>query len=179
MSPKSQQCTCHNILVIPSSQKISHTTWARYISILYGLVGLMYPQILHCPLLHWLWGNHIRLVAGKTLQWRHNGRDDVSNHQARDCLLNRLFRHISGTDQRKHQSSASLAFVRGIHRVPVNSSHKGPVTRKMFPYGNRQYAVECRYNAVHYNTILYISLPWLEQIINHILNLQKTHHNSA
>ena len=39
----------------------------------------------------------------------------------------------SDADQRKHQSSASLAFVRGIHRRPVNSPHKGPVTRKMFP----------------------------------------------
>ena len=40
----------------------------------------------------------------------------------------------SGVDQRKHQSSASLAFVRGIHRGPVNSPHKWPVTRKMFPF---------------------------------------------
>ena len=38
----------------------------------------------------------------------------------------------SGADQRKYQSSASLAFVRGIHRWPVNSLHKGPVTRKCF-----------------------------------------------
>ena len=38
----------------------------------------------------------------------------------------------SGADQRKHQSSASLAFVRGIHRRPVNSLHKWPVTRKCF-----------------------------------------------
>ena len=36
----------------------------------------------------------------------------------------------SGADQRKHQSSASLAFVRGIHRWTVNSPHKWPVTRK-------------------------------------------------
>ena len=35
---------------------------------------------------------------------------------------------------KKHQSSASLAFVRGIHRWPVNSPHKRPVTRKMFPF---------------------------------------------
>ena len=35
-----------------------------------------------------------------------------------------------GADQRKHQSSASLAFVRRIHRWPVNSPHKGPITRK-------------------------------------------------
>ena len=40
----------------------------------------------------------------------------------------------SGADQRKHQSSASLAFVRGIHRWPVNSPHKWPVARKMFPF---------------------------------------------
>ena len=41
---------------------------------------------------------------------------------------------IQGADQRKHQSSASLAFVRGIHRWPVNSSHKGPVAVSMFPF---------------------------------------------
>ena len=40
----------------------------------------------------------------------------------------------SDADQGKHQSSASLAFVWGIHRGPVNSPHKGPVTRKMFPF---------------------------------------------
>ena len=40
----------------------------------------------------------------------------------------------SGGNQRKHQSSASLDFVRGIHRGPVNSPQKGPVTRKMFPF---------------------------------------------
>ena len=40
----------------------------------------------------------------------------------------------SDADQSKHQSSASLAFVRGIYRRPVNSPHKWPVTRKMFPF---------------------------------------------
>ena len=40
----------------------------------------------------------------------------------------------SGADQRKGQSFAPLAFVRGIHRWPVNSPHKGPVTRKFFPF---------------------------------------------
>ena len=51
------------------------------------------------------------------LQWRHN-----------ECLLTAY----SGDDQRKQQSSASLAIVRGIHRGPVNFPRKGPVTRKMF-----------------------------------------------
>ena len=40
----------------------------------------------------------------------------------------------SDADQSKHQSSASPAFVWGIHRRPVNSPHKWPVTRKMFPF---------------------------------------------
>ena len=63
------------------------------------------------------------------LQWRNNERHDVSNHQPRDCSS-----VYSGADQRNYQSSASLAFVWGIHRWPVNSPHKGPVTRKMFPF---------------------------------------------
>ena len=40
----------------------------------------------------------------------------------------------SDAGQRKHQSSVSLAFVWGIHLGPVNSPHKWPVTRKMFPF---------------------------------------------
>ena len=40
----------------------------------------------------------------------------------------------SDADQRKHQSSTSLAFVRGIGRWQVNSPHKGPVTRKLLPF---------------------------------------------
>ena len=66
----------------------------------------------------------IQCLAFCPLQWRHNGRDGVSNHQSQPF--------IQGADQRKHQSSASLAFVWGIHRWPVNSPHKGPV--KMFPF---------------------------------------------
>ena len=60
------------------------------------------------------------------LRWRHNGRDGVSNHQPHDCLFNSLFRRES------LKSSAPLPFVHGIHRWPVNSPHKGPVTRKCF-----------------------------------------------
>ena len=61
-----------------------------------------------------------------TFEWRHNGRDGVSNHRRLVVCLT----VYSGADHRKHQSSASLAFVRGIHRWPTNSPHKGPVTRK-------------------------------------------------
>ena len=50
-------------------------------------------------------------------QWRDNERDGVQNHQRLDCLLNRLFRQRS----KKHQSSASPAFVMEIHRWPLTS----------------------------------------------------------
>ena len=50
----------------------------------------------------------------------------------------------SGADHRKHQSSASLAFVQGIHRWPVNSLHKGPVMRKMFPFDD--IIMSCEYH---------------------------------
>ena len=48
----------------------------------------------------------------------------------------------SSTDQRKHQISASLTFVKGIHRWPMGSPHKGPVTRKMFPF---DYDIMCKW----------------------------------
>ena len=70
------------------------------------------------------------LVKASPLRWRHNGHNSVSNHQPHEYLLN-VYSHA---DQRKHQSSASLAFVQGIHRGPVNSPHKWPVTQKMLPF---------------------------------------------
>ena len=53
---------------------------------------------------------------------------------------------FSGADQRKHQSSASLAFGRGSHQGPVNSPHKWPVTRKILPFDdviNMELALDC------------------------------------
>ena len=64
------------------------------------------------------------------LQWRHNGCDGVSNHQSHDCLLNRLFRCRSKKTSKLRVTGLCV----GIHRWPVNSPHKGPVTRKMFPF---------------------------------------------
>ena len=51
-----------------------------------------------------------------------------------DVIMGAMASQITGADHRKHQSSASLAFVRGIHRWPVDSMHKGLVMRKMFPF---------------------------------------------
>ena len=67
-----------------------------------------------------------------SLQWRHNERDGVSSHSL-TIVYSTVY---SGADQRKHQNSVSLAFVRGIHLWQVNSPHKGPVMRKMFQFDN-------------------------------------------
>ena len=62
------------------------------------------------------------------LRWRHNGHVGVSNHQLHDCLHNCSFRRRS--------KKTSKFRVNGlcIHRWPVNSPHKWPVTWKMFPF---------------------------------------------
>ena len=55
----------------------------------------------------------------------------------------------SGTDQGKYQNSESLAFVRGIQRSPVDSPHKGPVPRKMFPFDDVIMKKTTNYNFTH------------------------------
>ena len=61
---------------------------------------------------------------------------------------------IQAKIKKTQQSSASLAFVRGIHRSPVNSPHKWPVTRKMFPSdGAPQNSLVYR-EVSHYNDVI-------------------------
>ena len=64
------------------------------------------------------------------LHCRHNDHDGVSNHQPRGCLLNRLFRRRS----KKTSKLRVTGLCAGNSPGPVNSPHKGPVTRKMFPF---------------------------------------------
>ena len=65
----------------------------------------------------------------QTNKWCHNERDGVPNHRRLDCLRMRLFRLRS-----KKTSKLRVTGLCGIHRWPVNSPHKGSVTRKMFPF---------------------------------------------
>ena len=64
-----------------------------------------------------------------TLHWRHNERDGVSKHRRLDWLLNRLFRRRS-----KKTSKLRVTGLWEGNSWPVNSSYKGPVTRKMLPF---------------------------------------------
>ena len=76
------------------------------------------------------WRHHDMQTQICTLQWRHNDHDGVSNHQPHGCLLNRLFRCRS----KKTSKLCITGLYAGNSPGPVNSPHKGPVTRKMFPF---------------------------------------------
>ena len=80
------------------------------------------------------WWNGSQLRTGNSMSYHY---DDViiGTIASQITSLMSVYSTVySGADQSKHQCSASLAFVWGIHRGPVNSPHKWPVTRKMFPF---------------------------------------------
>ena len=64
------------------------------------------------------------------LRCRRNGRYSVSNHQPRDCLLNRLFRHRS----KKTPKLRVAGLCAGNSPETGEFPHKWPVTRKIFPF---------------------------------------------
>ena len=126
------------------SSRIQLTHWCpnRYLSALVQLMGSIYsatrPKIesfLNTQPI----STHARFEVNWTKGFFNNHYSDVimGAMAFQITSLTIVYSTIySGTDQRKHQSSASLAFERGIHRCPVNSPHKGPVTRKMFPFND-------------------------------------------
>ena len=65
-----------------------------------------------------------------SLHGRHNGHESVSNHQPHDCLLSRLFRRRSKKTSTLRVTALCVGYLPG----PVNSPHKWPLTRKMFPF---------------------------------------------
>ena len=93
--------------VIKCQHYISSTIWQGSLS-----VGFCY----HCVCI--------------SLQWRHNGRNGISNHQSHHCLLNRLFTRIS----KKTSKLRVTGLCAGNSPGTVNSPHKWPVTWKMFPF---------------------------------------------
>ena len=76
------------------------------------------------------------IVAFRLLNWTRDYSDVTMSAMASQITSLTIVNSTvhSGADQRKYQSSASLAFVRGIYRWSVNSPHKGPVTREKFPF---------------------------------------------
>ena len=109
----------------------------------------------------------IRALAGKMARIHQDGmnlRDETNMAHYGDVIMGAIASQItsltvvystvySDADQRKHQSSASLAFVREIHRGPVNSPHKWPVTRKMFPFDD--VIMQIKVNSTPSNKIIF------------------------
>ena len=80
-----------------------------------------------------LWGLILHLL-GKSF-FNHYNDVIMSTMGSQNTRLMIVYSGVySGANQRKYQSSTSLAFVWGIHQQPVDSPHKGPVTQKMFPF---------------------------------------------
>ena len=84
------------------------------------------PLVQHSSyMLRW-WQWPCLFSGALSLQWRHNERNGVSTHRCLDCFLNRLFRRRSKEPSKLHVTGLCA------ENTPVNSPHKGPVTRKMF-----------------------------------------------
>ena len=75
----------------------------------------------------------------------------------------------SGSDQRKHQSLASLAFVRGCHRWLLYSPHKWRVARKMFPFDDVIMVLVCASHGVLTHKSLW-KRPYSDKVISHRVN---------
>ena len=125
---------------------MGNNLWTYEISWDLGLrwVSDGYPILRYCTLLNSLRGGGV-LILRSIVQFSHPVFSNSLLFHYNDVIMGAIASQItiltivystvySGADRRKHQSSVSLAFVRVIHRWPVNSSHKWPITRKIFPF---------------------------------------------
>ena len=123
--------------------------WNPTVSNLFGNGSCSFPNIDHLPSLSNQYLVNINWTQEWPTIWIQSDlflrRKFIFHFHYTDVIMSMMVPQItsifivysttcSGVDQRKHQSSVSLAFVRGIHRSPVNSPHKGPVMQKMFPF---------------------------------------------
>ena len=81
-------------------------------------------------MVHWGWQDYISKLNETKLDYNDVTMSAIASQITSLTIVYSIVH--SGADQRKHQSPASLVFVRGIHRLPVNSPQKEPVTRKFF-----------------------------------------------
>ena len=112
---KSMAMECHGVSPIPST-----TSFSCHVDLPIACWPPLYDGM----------SNNKRRRYMSPLRWGHNDHDNVSNHQPHGCLLNRLFRRTS----KKTSKLRVTGLCAGNSPRPVNSPHKGPVTRKMFPF---------------------------------------------
>ena len=129
MLPQSETCVTECLHQNPFSNSLSKTTCS----------GLIKRQMW---IKYWPKGDnagfHWTHVLGSAILYgplkSNHYSDVIMSTMASQIIGVWIWTVYSGADQRNHQSSAWLAFVREIHRWPVDSPHKGPVTRKVFPF---------------------------------------------
>ena len=117
-----------------------------------------------CKAMPWL---HSYIFRKTTMSFNESHYNDVTmDAMASQITSLKIVYSIvySDADQRKHQSSASLAFVWGLHQGPVNSPHKWPVTWKMFLLMTPSCAI-CLCNGPLDNTLKasYYIIPFLRK----------------
>ena len=139
-----------NILVsnIKRNLKSAKSTNAKCTNLLIFHWNIFGPDAHWCQqtrrLLFWVMNYTAPMMLNASWRLHHQFLTITLSHYS-DIIMNAMTSQItsltivystvySGADQRKHQSFASLAFVRGIHRSPVNYPHKWPVTQEMFPF---------------------------------------------
>ena len=100
------------IIIGPLEQKFGPSaSWRSDIFLVYFPT---YP--VHCIKIH----QHVFVGGGHhALQWRHNGRERVSNHQPHDCLLNRLFRRRSRKTPKLRVTGLCEGISPGIGEFPA------------------------------------------------------------
>ena len=130
-----------NWVVIGSSNGLSHASCLAVICYWSPLPPIgsslhHYHFLRYIDSLTQYWGNSIELSHPyKPTDFIHYDDIIMSAMAPQITSLTFVYSSVySGADHRKHQSPTSLAFVRVIHRWPVNSPHKWPVTRKIFPF---------------------------------------------
>ena len=141
--PEAARHVCYTIHVVSAMLlKTAHTdlTYRQVSNISRTLVGY---YICFCSsrtilLIHttmqWNWFVHIHVDSMTAFKSCTHYNDVIMSTMASQITSIAIVYSTvySDADQRKHQSSASLAFARGIHRGPVNSTHKWPVAQKCF-----------------------------------------------
>ena len=121
------QLTCGLVMLYAGIELCKH--WLRYCLVAWWHQAITWSNV---DLSKMLCGIHLRAIS-----WVHmiHCTHIMGAMTSQITSLTSVYSTVcSGANQRKHQSSVSLAFARVIHRWPVNSPHKWPVTRKMFPF---------------------------------------------
>ena len=142
-------CILWAIFIIGTTLRVHLNIWYEWWRPGFSAIKFVFYELCHMVAVSGATG----VVLSISLWWRHNDHDSVSNHQPHECLLNRLFRRRS----KKTSKLRVTGLCAGNSPGPVNSPHKGPVTRKMFPFND----VIVLFKAQHPLEIGHPICPWV------------------